>query len=47
MPISNGLILAFVPIAKTLINQYQALTDNLQTVEEASLGLTQAKISGS
>ena len=33
--------------SQDLINQYQALTDNLQTVEEASLNLTQAKISGS
>ena len=33
--------------SQDLINQYQALTNNLQTVEEASLNLTQAKISGS
>lgn len=38
---------SFRTYSKDLINQYQALTDNLQTVEEASLNLTQAKISGS
>ena len=38
---------SFRTYSKDLINQYQALTDNLQTAEEASLSLTQAKISGS
>lgn len=38
---------SFRTYSQDLINQYQALTDNLQTVEEASLNLTQAKISGS
>ena len=38
---------SFRTYSKDLINQYQSLTDNLQTVEEASLNLTQAKISGS
>ena len=38
---------SFHTYSQDLINQYQALTNNLQTVEEASLNLTQAKISGS
>ena len=38
---------SFRTYSKDLINQYQSLTNNLQTVEEASLYLTQAKISGS
>jgi hypothetical protein len=38
---------SFRTYSQDLINQYQALTNNLQTVEEASLNLTQAKISGS
>lgn len=38
---------SFRTYSKDLINQYQALTSDLQTVEEASLNLTQAKISGS
>jgi hypothetical protein len=38
---------SFRVYSQDLINQYQALTNNLQTVEEASLNLTQAKISGS
>ena len=38
---------SFRTYSQDLINQYQTLTNNLQTVEEASLNLTQAKISGS
>ena len=37
--------LSFRTYTKDLINQYKALTDNLKTVEEASLNLTQSKIS--
>ena len=38
---------SFRTYSQDLINQHKALTSNLQTVEEASLNLTQAKISSS
>ena len=39
--------ISFRTYSQDLINQYKVLTDNLKTVEEASLNLTQAKISSS
>ena len=38
---------SFNTYSQDLVNQYKALTDNLKTVESASLNLTQAKISTS
>ena len=39
--------ISFRTYSQDLVNQYRDLTNNLKTAEEASLNLTQAKISGS